>query len=37
MKKFTLLTLLLFIFSCNTEVKTEDLESEFSSFFKMEM
>ena len=34
MKKFTLLTLLLFISSCNTEVKTEEHESEFSSFFK---
>ena len=34
MKKFTLLTLLLFISSCNTEVKIEDHESEFSSFFK---
>ena len=34
MKKFTLLTLLLFMSSCNTEVKTEEYESEFSSFFK---
>ena len=34
MKKFILLSVSLFFFSCNTEVKSENLESDFSSFFK---
>jgi quercetin dioxygenase-like cupin family protein len=34
MKYFTLLLVSLFIFSCSIESKTENVESEFSSFFK---
>ena len=34
MKNFTFLIISLFIISCNSEVKTENIESEFSSFFK---
>ena len=34
MKKYLLLTVSLIFISCNTEVKTENLESDFSSFFK---
>ena len=34
MKYFTLLLVSLFILSCSTESKTENVESEFSSFFK---
>ena len=34
MKKFILLSVSLFFFSCNTEVNSENLESDFSSFFK---
>ena len=34
MKKYLLLTVSLIFISCNTEVKTDNLESDFSSFFK---
>ena len=34
MKKYFLLTVSLIFISCNNEVKTENLESDFSSFFK---